>query len=356
MRIDGSPTRRVCSPIPVGVRSSRHDRDTKGLHRLPPAPISSHSDSANRALAATSAVRLRAGCATTSRSNVVGHRRSSINERQSIRLTHETVPAPLRRGRKSAARSSVLVGIPRSRLRSQLVVERSQRLDTTSRRCYSRTSPVGPCRDPLKRRNLMRAVSAAIAAALPDAASVFADRGLDGTRMEDIVRATGVPRPTLYYHFASKNEILAWLLDRLLADLSRDLGRVLDRDEPAARRLDAVIGTYLSLFAEHRDLCTVLLSELGRISRIPELADAIRAAFHEPVRKLLDAGARDGSLRSVDEELAASAIFGAITMVGLHKIVTDQPVDVPRTSSVLSELMTVGLAPDARGKQTRGSE
>lgn len=201
----------------------------------------------------------------------------------------------------------------------------------------------------------MRAVSSTIAAALPDAATVFADRGLDGTRMEDIVRATGIPRPTLYYHFASKNEILAWLLDRLLTDLSSDISRVLNREEPAARRLDAVIGTYLRLFAEHRDLCTVLLSELGRITRIPELADAIRAAFHEPVRELLDAGARDGSLRPVDEELAASAIFGAVTMVGLHKVVTDQPVDVPGTTAALGELLSVGIAPAVHRTSTKGS-
>ena len=50
----------------------------------------------------------------------------------------------------------------------------------------------------------MRAVTDNIAAALPQAASVFATRGLDGTRMEDIVEATGIPRPTLYYHFSSK--------------------------------------------------------------------------------------------------------------------------------------------------------
>jgi AcrR family transcriptional regulator len=190
-----------------------------------------------------------------------------------------------------------------------------------------------------------RALPPTIATALPRASIVFAERGLDGTRMEDIVRATGVPRPTLYYHFSSKEKILAWLLDRMLIELSVDVGEVLDRDEPAADRLDAVVGTYLALFAEHRDLCTVLLSELGRITRIPELADAIRAAFHEPVRKLLDAGAADGSLRKLDDELTASAIFGAVTMVGLHKVVTDQPVDVNRTVSGLGQVMRRGIAP-----------
>ncbi len=144
----------------------------------------------------------------------------------------------------------------------------------------------------------MRELTDNIADALPKAAAVFAERGLDGTRMDDIVEATGVPRPTLYYHFSSKEEILAWLLQRLLRDLSIEIGGIVDRDEPARDRLRSIIAAYLQLFADHTQLCTVLLTELGRITRIPALADAIWAAFHEPLGKVLDAGERDGSMRA----------------------------------------------------------
>ena len=191
----------------------------------------------------------------------------------------------------------------------------------------------------------MREVTDNIAAALPQAATVFATRGLDGTRMEDIVEATGIPRPTLYYHFGSKEEILGWLLERLLRDLSVEIGQILDRDEPARPRLHDTVRAYLELFAEHRDLCTVLLIDLGRITRIPHLADAIWAAFHEPVRKLLHAGEHDGSLRGVDDEMTASAIFGAVTMVGLHYVVTGQPVDPDAMAAQLDDLLVRGLAP-----------
>jgi AcrR family transcriptional regulator len=191
----------------------------------------------------------------------------------------------------------------------------------------------------------MREVTDNVAAALPAASAIFASRGLDGTRMSDIVEATGIPRPTLYYHFSSKEEILAWLLERLLRDLSVDIGHILDRDEPARDRVHAVFGAYLGLFAEHRELCTVLLTELGRITRIPVLADAIWASFHEPVRKLLHAGETDGSLRSVDDDVTASAIFGAVTMVGLHYVVTGQPIDPEVASGRLDDLLLGGLTP-----------
>jgi AcrR family transcriptional regulator len=199
----------------------------------------------------------------------------------------------------------------------------------------------------------VREVTETIAAALPNASAVFAARGLDGTRMDDIVEATGIPRPTLYYHFSSKEEILGWLLRRLTRDLAVDIGQILDRDEPADQRLVAIIDAYLRLFDEHRELCTVLLTELGRITRIPELADAVWATFHEPVRKMLYAGEQDGSLRAVDDEMAASAIFGAVTMVGLHYIVTGQPVDAGTMSTRLDDLVLQGLVEPSNPKKGR---
>ncbi len=49
----------------------------------------------------------------------------------------------------------------------------------------------------------MREVSDSIAEALPRPPPCSRRGASTGTRMEDIVEATGVPRPTLYYHFSS---------------------------------------------------------------------------------------------------------------------------------------------------------
>ena len=38
----------------------------------------------------------------------------------------------------------------------------------------------------------------------------------DEVRTEDIAEASGIPRATLYYYFSSKDEILQFLLTRML--------------------------------------------------------------------------------------------------------------------------------------------
>jgi TetR/AcrR family transcriptional regulator len=47
---------------------------------------------------------------------------------------------------------------------------------------------------------------------LLNAAQLFADQGLDATKMEDIAATTGVPKATLYYYFKSKEDTIDLLL------------------------------------------------------------------------------------------------------------------------------------------------
>ena len=76
-------------------------------------------------------------------------------------------------------------------------------------------------------------------------------------------------------------------------------------------------------------------------------------------RHMLDrpglAGEIDGSLRPIDDDVTASAIFGAVTMVGLHYVVTGQPIDSDAAAGRLDDLLLGGLAPPTRPRtSTKG--
>ncbi len=69
----------------------------------------------------------------------------------------------------------------------------------------------------------MRKVPRQIADRLPAAAALFAERGLNDTRIEDVAAMTGVPKATLYYYFAGKEDILAFLLEDLLHEIASEV-------------------------------------------------------------------------------------------------------------------------------------
>jgi AcrR family transcriptional regulator len=190
----------------------------------------------------------------------------------------------------------------------------------------------------------MRKVPPALAERLYPAARVFAELGYDDARIEDLTEATGVASSTLYYYFEGKRDVLVFLLQDVLERVASAVDEAGQSTGNARERLEHVIRAQLRLMTEQPDTCKVLLAELGRITRLPDLAKAVDEAFLEPVRRLLDDGAADGSLRALPRETAATAIFGAVTVVGLHYVVADTPISADNVAESVLALLEGGYA------------
>jgi len=195
----------------------------------------------------------------------------------------------------------------------------------------------------------MREVSEGIVERLDGAASVFADRGFDQTRIEDLAEATGVPRATLYYYFTGKEDILAWLLRRMLAEMAEAVATAVAGPGTARERLAAVVRAKVDVMARHPATYRALMADLGRAGRIPDIAAAIQAAFHSPVRRLLAEGEADGTLRPVgDPETTVAAVYGAVTTAAAHFLVADNRVDADRVATEVTTFLLDGLGTSLR--------
>jgi TetR/AcrR family transcriptional regulator len=192
----------------------------------------------------------------------------------------------------------------------------------------------------------MREIPAQISERLPAAAQLFAERGLNDTKIEDIAAATGVAKATLYYYFAGKEDILAFLLHDSLDQIANEVSAIAETDGTGAQRLHGVITDQLRLMAERPAVCRALIGELGRAGRMPVIADMISTAYYQPVETLLRAGAADGSLVAVDNTRAAAiALFGAVTTSALTYLITDDALDEDLVARTIHDLLFVGLRP-----------
>jgi TetR/AcrR family transcriptional regulator len=175
-------------------------------------------------------------------------------------------------------------------------------------------------------------------------AETFAAKGFDETRMEDLAEAAGIPKATLYYHFAGKEEILAWLLRSTLADLGEAVAKAAEGSGSARRRLEGVVRAQLRVMAERPAACRILIADLGRAGRMPDIADGVGRAFHDPVLRLLAEGAADGSWPKVKgAETVASAIFGAVVIPALDQLVRSGSLDPGRLARPVLHLVFSGV-------------
>src|SRR5512139_1674653 len=96
---------------------------------------------------------------------------------------------------------------------------------------------------------------------LHEATRLFAAQGFDGTSVQQIADAVGIRKPSLLYHFASKDALRLSVLDAIMTHFNEVLPEVLlaaARD----RRFDSVMESLSSFFLEDPDRARLLVREL----------------------------------------------------------------------------------------------
>ena len=139
---------------------------------------------------------------------------------------------------------------------------------------------------------------------------VFAERGYDGASMDDVARAAGITKASIYHHVSGKEALL-----------ERGLGRALDAlfailEEPAAREGRA-IERLRHIVERVAEVTLRLLPELTVLFRVHGASkserDAVerRRSFDRYVTEIIVQAQREGDVRrDLDARLAARLIFG----------------------------------------------
>lgn len=98
---------------------------------------------------------------------------------------------------------------------------------------------------------------------LLDAAELaFAESGLDGARLADIAAATGIRRPSLLYHFDSKETLYTAVVARAFSNLGEALGRAMVSAGSFEARLTALIERFATFLEQRPAAGRVFLREV----------------------------------------------------------------------------------------------
>ncbi|GAA2795004.1 TetR/AcrR family transcriptional regulator [Saccharopolyspora taberi] len=97
------------------------------------------------------------------------------------------------------------------------------------------------------------------------ATRLFADSGFTAVTTEDIGAAAGIAGPSVYSHFASKQEILGAVIARGCAWLEMELERTLSATSDAEDALRRLLHSYITFAYDHGQFIDILVSEVGHL-------------------------------------------------------------------------------------------
>jgi AcrR family transcriptional regulator len=149
-------------------------------------------------------------------------------------------------------------------------------------------------------------------ALLDVAVRVFNERGYDGTSMEDVARAAGITKASIYYHVSGKEDLLERGLRRALDALFGILDEPAASVEPADARLRYVLLRTVAIMGQQLPEVALLLRVRGN-TPIERWALDRRRTFTRRIAALVQDAINEGSLRpELDAALVARLLFGMV--------------------------------------------
>ena len=170
---------------------------------------------------------------------------------------------------------------------------------------------------------------------------------LDGTdfdvTIDEVAKLADVPRATLYYYFSGKEDLITFFLNQKFSLVRDAITAAAASEGSAADRLMEAMTAILHAQAEHPALCTELPIAVKRAGIMGEVMANADRVMMTPMRELLIEGRATGEFAIPDVDLAATALMGALSFVGMMQLAMTGTLDADAVSEKLVPLLVNGL-------------
>jgi AcrR family transcriptional regulator len=158
---------------------------------------------------------------------------------------------------------------------------------------------------------------------LEAALKLFVEKGFAATRSEEVARAAGVSKGTLYLYFPSKEELLKAVIQHFLADeIAAGAKEAASADGPTLQVMEELlISWWMRLYDSPASGVFKLV--ITEVRNFPEIArfyvERVIRPGHDLVGGLLARGIACGEFQPVDLESAAQSIIMPLVLLCIHK-------------------------------------
>lgn len=141
----------------------------------------------------------------------------------------------------------------------------------------------------------------------------FAERGYEGTSLNDIAAGVGIRRPSLLHHFPSKESLYGSVFEQILSDWLERVSQAVAMDGTGWGKVELVLRAGFALFEDHPDYVRLMRREAldGGVHLGIDLASVLKPIF-ESASGYLERMMDEGVLRRHDPRHLLITGYGAM--------------------------------------------
>lgn len=187
---------------------------------------------------------------------------------------------------------------------------------------------------------------------LQAAQQLFQAHGLQKVTMDDVAKAIGKGRSSLYYYYKNKEEILDAVMDNEIRENLEEVARAVAQKSSAEQKINSFYLTRLKLLEKRKALYSALdvgmdANEMSNFNKAKYIIHKrVLEKEHKMLGQILDYGVETGELRSIDAKDRDDLIFVLLSSLrGLKRemILDDDFSRIEAAVNSLSSLVIHGL-------------
>lgn len=156
------------------------------------------------------------------------------------------------------------------------------------------------------------------------AIDVLIEKGIEKTKVSDIVKGAGIAQGTFYLYFPSKLAVMPSIAELMVTKIIDSLKQTVHPNAPVDEQLQSFIRTIFQLSHENREQLALLYAGLASSEYLIQW-ETIYKPFYEWVANLLERAQINGSIRqSLNAVRTARLVIGAVETAAEQIYLYDQ--------------------------------
>lgn len=144
------------------------------------------------------------------------------------------------------------------------------------------------------------------------ATEVFAERGIHAATLVEIGEKVGLSKASLYYYVKNKEQIIADVLESVLADIDQRTAELTDPESRPLQQLKMRARAHIE--GGSSDSGRFIVMNLDHLAKEKNTAAMMRE-HEEPARQLLQQAIDAGEIREIDVTAAVKLLYGGLNNV-----------------------------------------
>jgi AcrR family transcriptional regulator len=181
---------------------------------------------------------------------------------------------------------------------------------------------------------------------LDAAEKVFAARGIDKARMDDVVQESGLSKGALYWYFKSKDALIRALLDRVFISEMREAEALVEADLPASKKLRSFVGYAVKEYKRFDKLMPLAYEFVALAARSKAVRKSVVGYFWRYkalLSTIIQQGIEQGEFKPCDPGSFATMLIATYEGLAMLWFIEPELVDWEQMEDEPLDLMLAGL-------------